>query len=107
MPKPCLTKLNRTNRDDNCFSSHVLSIALTDFLNPPHPSLEYAIQFFLIDTFENLLQALKKLVLVSHLNPFEFFFCCRKQIEITGAKSGEYDGRVWHAAHAMFFKPIC
>jgi hypothetical protein len=43
----------------------------------------------LIDAPQNLLQALKKLVLGSHLNPFEFFFHCRKQIEVTGSKSEE------------------
>jgi hypothetical protein len=37
----------------------------------------------LINTPQNLLQALKKLVFVSHLNPFEFFFHCGKQVEAT------------------------
>jgi hypothetical protein len=78
-----------TNIDENYLSSDVVSIALAYFLNPPHPSLKCAIQFFLIDISQNLLQGLKKLVLVSHLNPFEFFFHYRKQGEVTGAKSGE------------------
>jgi hypothetical protein len=37
----------------------------------------------LINTPENLLQAFKKLILVSHLNPFEFSFHYRKQVEVT------------------------
>jgi hypothetical protein len=43
----------------------------------------------LIDTPQNTLQALEKLIFVSHLNPSKFFFHCRKQVEVTGAKSGE------------------
>jgi hypothetical protein len=35
--------------------------------------MKYAIQFLLMNTPENLLQALKKLALVSQLNLFEFF----------------------------------
>jgi hypothetical protein len=43
----------------------------------------------LINIRQNLLQVLKQLVLVSHLNPFELFFHCRKQIEVTEARWGE------------------
>jgi hypothetical protein len=35
------------------------------------------------------LQGFKKLVFVSHLSPFEFFFHCRKQGEVRGARSSE------------------
>jgi hypothetical protein len=35
------------------------------------------------------LAATQKLVLISHLNPFEFFFHHHKQVEVTVAKSGE------------------
>jgi hypothetical protein len=58
-------------------------------LNPLHPSLKYAIHFFVIDILQNLLLALKKLVLVTHLNPFEFFFHCKKQAKVIGVKSGK------------------
>jgi hypothetical protein len=91
MHQPRLTKLNITKRDGKLFiigrSLHCLGLAY--FLNLPHPNLKYAIQFFLIDTPQNLLQALKKLALLSHLNPFEFFFHCRKQVEVDGAKLSE------------------
>jgi hypothetical protein len=76
-------------------------------LKSPHPSLNYAIQFFLINAPQNLMQALKKLIPVSQLNLVDFFFDCRKQVEITGAKSRESGMWVWHAAHVMFFEPIC
>jgi hypothetical protein len=69
-------------------------LALAYFLNPPYSSLKYAVQFFLIHTIQNLLQGFKKLVFVSHLNPFAFFFDRRKQVEVTGRrdKSSEYGG---------------
>jgi hypothetical protein len=76
-------------------------------LNSAHPSLKYNIQFLLIQTPQNPLQASKKLVLVSQLNPFEFFFDWKKQVEVTGARSDEYGEWVWHAENAVFFKPIC
>jgi hypothetical protein len=60
MRQPHLMKLNMTKRDENYLSSYIVSIALTYFLNPPHPSLKYVIQFLLIDTPQNLLYALKK-----------------------------------------------
>jgi hypothetical protein len=65
-------KTSRTFIYINCLSSDVASIAFTYFLNWEHLSLKYDVQFFKIDTPQNLLQALKKLVLVSQLNPFEF-----------------------------------
>jgi hypothetical protein len=57
----------------NFLSSDIASISFTYFLNSTHLSLKYGIQFFKIDTPQNLLQALKKPVLISQLNPFEFF----------------------------------
>jgi hypothetical protein len=52
----------------------------------------YTLEFLWIEIPQNVLQALGKLILVSHLNPFEFFFHCKKQIEVTGARSGESRG---------------
>jgi hypothetical protein len=40
----------------------------------------------LIDTSQNRLQGFKQLVIFSHLNPFEFFFHCKKQAEVTGGQ---------------------
>jgi hypothetical protein len=59
MLQHCLMKLNRINRDENDLSFNIVSIALTYLLNAPHSNLKYAIQFFLIDTSQNLLQELK------------------------------------------------
>jgi hypothetical protein len=84
-----MIKSNITDIDKNYLSSDVIFIALACFLNPLHSSLKNAIQLFVIDTPQNLLQALKKLVLVSHLNTFEFSFHYTKQIEVIEAKSGE------------------
>jgi hypothetical protein len=75
--------------DEIYLSSDVVSIALAYFLNLLDPSLKYAIQFFLIDISQNLLQRLKKLILVNHLDLFEFFFHSREQIEVTGVKSSK------------------
>jgi hypothetical protein len=72
--------------NENYLSSDVVSIALAYFLNPLHLSLKNAIQFFLIDTPQNLLQWLRKLALVSHLNLLELFFDCRRQVEVTGSQ---------------------
>jgi hypothetical protein len=83
MRQPRLMKTGRTVTYKNCLSSDIVSIAFTYFLNSANPSLKYHIQFFKIDTPQNLLQALKKLVLVSQPNPFDFFFDCRKQVEVT------------------------
>jgi hypothetical protein len=76
-------KLNIINIDEKYLASDVVFIALAYFLNPLHLSLKYTIQFFLVNTPQNLLQAFKKLVLVRQRNPFEFFFVYRKQIEVT------------------------
>jgi type III secretory pathway component EscU len=81
--QPRVTRMCRTFIHKNCLSSDVISIASTYFLNSVYPSLKYGIQFLFIQTPQTLLQALKKLILVSHLNPFEFFFNCRKQVEVT------------------------
>jgi hypothetical protein len=78
-----------TRIDENYKSSGVVFIAWTDLLNPPHPRPEYVIQFALVDSPQNLVEELKKLVLVGHLNLFEFFFHYGKQVEVTGARSGE------------------
>jgi mannose/fructose/N-acetylgalactosamine-specific phosphotransferase system component IIC len=59
MRQPRLMKLNITNIDENYLSYDVVSIALVYFLNLLHLSLNYAIQFFLIDIPQNLLQGLK------------------------------------------------
>jgi hypothetical protein len=94
-------KLNKTNIDENYLSSDVVSITLAHFLNPLHPSLKYVIQFFLIDTSRNLLQALKKLILVNHLNPFEFFVDCRKQVEVTGPNQANRVDVACDACHVL------
>jgi hypothetical protein len=51
------------------------------------------------------LQGSTKLVFVSHLSFFEFFFHCRKQIEATGGSIRSI-AWLWYAAHVMFFEPI-
>jgi hypothetical protein len=86
MCQSCLMKFNIDNIDENYLSSDIVFIVLAYFLNLMHPSLKCAIYSFLIDTIQNLLQGLKKLILVSHLNPFEFFFHCKKQVEVTGGQ---------------------
>jgi hypothetical protein len=57
---PRLMKLSGTNIDGNCLSSEVVSIGLAYFLNWQHLSLNYVIQFLLIQTSQKLLQGLKK-----------------------------------------------
>jgi hypothetical protein len=79
MRQPGLMKMRRTFTDKTCLSSDVDSITFTYFWNSAHRRLKYAIQFLLIQTLQNPLQALKKLVLVSQVNPFELFFDGRKQ----------------------------
>jgi hypothetical protein len=79
-------KLGRSHINANDLSSDVAPIVLAYFLDLLHLSLKYAIQFLLVDTPHNLLQGLKKLIFVSHLNPFEFFFHSRKQVEVTGGQ---------------------
>jgi hypothetical protein len=73
MPQPGLMKMRRTFRDKTCLSSNVAFITFAYFLISAHRSLKYAIQFVLIQTPQNPLQAFKKLVLVSQMNPFKFF----------------------------------
>jgi hypothetical protein len=90
----------------NCLSSDVASIAFAYFFNSAHPSLKCAIQFLLIQTPQNPMQALKKLVLVSQVNPFEFFFDGGKQVQVTSGQIMSIE-LVWHAGNAMFFEPIC
>jgi hypothetical protein len=94
-------KLNKTKIDENYLASDIVSFALTYFLNPPHPSLKYAIQLFLINIAQNLLQALKKLIIVSHLNPFKFLFYCRKQVEVIGTNQTNRVGVPCSACHAL------
>jgi hypothetical protein len=84
MPQPGLMKMRKTFIHKNYLSSDVVSIAFTYFLTPPYPSLKYPIQFFSIEVAQHCLQGFKKQVFVSHLSPFEFFFHCMKQVEVTG-----------------------
>jgi hypothetical protein len=72
MPQPGLMRMRKTFIDKNCLSSDVASISFAYFSNSANRSLKYAIQFLLIQITQNPLQALKKLVLVSQVNPFEF-----------------------------------
>jgi hypothetical protein len=89
MPQPGLMKMPRTFMDETCLSSDVASIAFAYFLNSLHPSLKYAIQFSLIQTPQNPLQGLKKLVLVSQVNPFEFSLTVENKYKSLGARLGE------------------
>jgi hypothetical protein len=106
MRQPRLIRMRRTFICKNRLSSDVVSIASTYFLNSAHPSLKYGIQFWLIQTPQNPMQTLKKLVLVSQLNSFEFFLDCRKQVEVM---RGQVRWIPWvsHAENIVFFKPIC
>jgi hypothetical protein len=83
MPQPGLMKMCKAFIDKICLSSDGASIAFADLLNSGHQSLKYAIRFLLIQTPQNPLQALWKLVLVSQVNPFEFFFDGKKQVQVT------------------------
>jgi hypothetical protein len=40
------------------------------------------------------------------VNPFEFFFDCRKQVQVISVQI-KWIGLVWHAVNAMFFEQIC
>jgi hypothetical protein len=106
MPQPGLMKMRRTFIDKTCLSSDLASIAFACFLNSTYASLKCAIQFMLIQTAQNPLQALKKLVLISQLNPFEFFFDGRKYVQVISDQI-RWTELVWHAVNAMFFEPIC
>jgi hypothetical protein len=63
MPQPGLMKMRRTFMGKTCLSSDGASIAFADLLNSGHRSLKYAIQFLLIQTFHNPLQALNNYVM--------------------------------------------
>jgi septum formation topological specificity factor MinE len=89
MPQPGLMKMRRTFIDKTCLSSDVASSAFANFLNSAHPSLKYAIQFLLIDIPQNPLQALKKLILVSQMNPFEFSLTVENKYKSLVARLGE------------------
>jgi hypothetical protein len=42
------------------------------------------------------------------VNPFEFFFDGRKQVQVQVTSSQiMWIELVWHAVNAMFFEPIC
>jgi hypothetical protein len=56
----------------------------------PHPSLKYAIQFVLMHTAQNLLQAPKKLVLVSQLNPPQRRYRVSVRRSLSEQLSGHY-----------------
>jgi hypothetical protein len=84
-------KMRRTFLDKNCLSSDGASIAFADLLNSEHRSLKYAIRFLLIQTPQNTLQALKKLVLVSQVNPFELVLTVENKYKSLVARLGEYD----------------
>jgi hypothetical protein len=92
MPQSGLMKMRRTFIDKTYLSSDVASIAsiasiaFADLLNSGHRSLKYAIRLLLIQTPQNPLQVLKKLILVSQVNPFEFFFDGRKQVQVTNGQ---------------------
>jgi hypothetical protein len=86
MRQPGLMNMRRTFIGKTCLSSDGTSIACADLLNSLHRSLKYAIRFLLVQTPQNPLQALKKLVLVSQVNPFEFFFDGRKQVQVTNGQ---------------------
>jgi hypothetical protein len=73
MPAPSDEIEHKPDIDENYFPFEVISISLAYRLNPPHPSLKYAIQFILIDIPQYLLQVVRKLVLISHPNPLELF----------------------------------
>jgi hypothetical protein len=86
MPQPGLMKMRRTFRDEICLSSDLSSVAFAYFLSSAQQSLKCGIQCALIQIPSHALQALKKLVLVSQVNPFEFFFEGRKQVQVTSGQ---------------------
>jgi hypothetical protein len=86
LPQPDLTKMGSIFMDKICLSSDVASNSFADFLSSAQRSLKYTIQFLLIQTPQNPLQSLKKLVLVSQVNTFEFFFDGRKQVQVTSSQ---------------------
>jgi hypothetical protein len=68
MPQPGLMKMRITHISMNCLSSDVVSIAFAYCLNSARASLKYGIQCLLIQKPQNN----QKLILVTHLIPFEF-----------------------------------
>jgi hypothetical protein len=75
--------MEATSDDKQVFCIKVLRIFIIPGFGMYLSIRRYAIQFLLIQIPQNLLKPLKKLVLVSQLNPFEFFFDRRKQVEVT------------------------
>jgi hypothetical protein len=73
-------KLDRTNIDENYLSSDVVSISLGSLACLGLPWL---------------------ISWIRHLNPFVFFFQCRKQAEVTGAKSGDSVSVICGACHVL------
>jgi hypothetical protein len=59
------------------------------FLEPAASKLEIGYSILLDRYISKYLAGTQKLVLVSHLNPFDFFLHCRKQVEVTEAKLGK------------------
>jgi hypothetical protein len=104
MRQPRLMRMHRTFIH-NFLSSEVASITFTHFLNSSHPSLKYALNSSWSRSFKIACRD-SKLVLVSQLNPFEFFFDCRKQAEVTRGQVN-WIRWVWHAENVLFFRPIC
>jgi hypothetical protein len=81
---------------------------LAYFLNSPHPNLKSGIQLLLIETAQDLLYLLKKLLPVSQLNPFEFFFAWKKQVEVIQGQIGgiEWVGLACVACHVVRENPF-
>jgi hypothetical protein len=82
--QPGLMKVRKMLIGENCLSSDGVPITFTYFLNPPYLSLKCPVQFVPIDNPQNCMHGLKTLAFVIYLSPFEFFFHCRKQIEVIG-----------------------
>jgi hypothetical protein len=59
MCQPRLIKAHRTFIDKDCLSSDLFAITFTYFLNPPYPSLKYAMQFVTIEAAQNRMQQFK------------------------------------------------
>jgi hypothetical protein len=101
--QPRLMTFDRINKCKKCLWSELVSNILACFLSLLNSGPENPIQFTVIDVPYNLLQALKKLILLTYLNHFEFFFHCRKQIEVARSQIW-WIGLIWHTLHAVFFE---
>jgi hypothetical protein len=107
--QPRLIKLSKTNRDGNCLSSGIVSIALPCLcllleLAAPKPEIRYSI---LVDPDRSTsLAGTQKTGLRQPPESVRVFFDCRKQVEVTGGQI-RWIGWVWYAANVVFFKPIC